>query len=976
MNSRKLIFAAAFVFAAAFIHGKTKTSYVQTEHFDIIFEEEAKESASSIYSVAEKFLDELCSTYNVKPQFRIPVYITAKSQSFNGYFTNYNYNHIVIFDAVPEENLYTNMNNMESTFLHELTHLVTVNVRNKFWTAFDKIAGDIYNPGYYLNMTTFVCEGASVFEESKNGDGRLNDGFFMHAIKQAKADGKFPSYSDVFGSRNIYPAGKASYEFGSAFTKFIIEKYGMEKYAEFWYKGINFHRPTVPWVFKKTYGVSLKDEWKNFYDSIDVSDIKKIAEEESNSGFSNRELHRFAASGSYENKILVTDEATGSVFLCTVENGKISSSKKIFTISNLSSAKLCADGRFICTKEISSNYPSKKNTAGIYDIENKKWHKIKQTGIYESCAILIDGKPYVLCIKSSSQKLWFELMSLDGKKTFGKKIEFKIGQIPFDLNSDGDGNVYFLLKDQLKFSLCKMKFTGGQIPQNYETVELEGIRARNLNVAKDSLGKTRVLFSFAKNEMIPSLASGEFEDGKIKMKLLEENLSGGIYTPVFAGGEVFYSANSYDEKRIQKLSFENPDAKEFILSFEVKNFGDENSDSENYEFKSIAFSESDIKPYRKLFYPGQSLVPLSLLQSYYISPSVYYTDEDDCLGSGGIYVLGLTAVKNNPADTRHLILTAGFNPVKKAGGFGATFMGKTQSEFLNFTNAFSSIFNSDGFMQLSNDLTISVEFQTGKLSHVVLSDSNFTFFGKNDMDEKRKDELDFTEAMLSKNNFYIKNNASITYTNIHSTGIKANEKLGFSIAMNYKNVAAFCTDDRKNSIFLGFRNVDDDVMHYQTLYPSATVRLPKLLPFECRGYFTYNLPLILNGSLFATNNNFTTYSAETVLFSWEIQKGFGPVPLFASNITLSALYRGELVQFGNRAMEIFHLGDDLKNVKYMQRNDYAGIKILSRLSFNSGALANSGTYLNLGYTLLYGVTDSTRGKIRGGMILSLSTGLF
>ena len=182
MNSRKLIFAAAFVFTAAFIHGKTKTSYVQTEHFDIIFEEEAKESASSIYSVAEKFLDELCSTYNVKPQFRIPVYITAKSQSFNGYFTNYNYNHIVIFDAVPEENLYTNMNNMESTFLHELTHLVTVNVRNKFWTAFDKIAGDIYNPGYYLNMTTFVCEGASVFEESKNGDGRLNDGSVFYAL--------------------------------------------------------------------------------------------------------------------------------------------------------------------------------------------------------------------------------------------------------------------------------------------------------------------------------------------------------------------------------------------------------------------------------------------------------------------------------------------------------------------------------------------------------------------------------------------------------------------------------------------------------------------------------------------------------------------------------------------------------------------------------------------------------------------------
>ena len=73
---------------------------------------------------------------------------------------------------------------MKSTFIHELTHLVTTNSSSGFWTATQKILGDIYNPGYYITLPTFIKEGASVHEESRKGEGRLNNGVFLHYIKQ------------------------------------------------------------------------------------------------------------------------------------------------------------------------------------------------------------------------------------------------------------------------------------------------------------------------------------------------------------------------------------------------------------------------------------------------------------------------------------------------------------------------------------------------------------------------------------------------------------------------------------------------------------------------------------------------------------------------------------------------------------------------------------------------------------------------
>lgn len=59
------------------------------------------------------------------------------------------------------------------TFTHELTHAVSINMRNPFWKVIDSVFGDIFNPGSAIIMTTLFKEGAAVSMEVPAGKGGL-----------------------------------------------------------------------------------------------------------------------------------------------------------------------------------------------------------------------------------------------------------------------------------------------------------------------------------------------------------------------------------------------------------------------------------------------------------------------------------------------------------------------------------------------------------------------------------------------------------------------------------------------------------------------------------------------------------------------------------------------------------------------------------------------------------------------------------
>src|SRR5574344_55245 len=102
-----------------------------------------------------------------------------------------------------------------------------------------------------------------------NGEGRLNDSFATHILKQAKLEGKFPSWKEASYTRDIYPIGTIPYIFGGSFNAYIQNRFGLAKYAEFWTLcGSTFSFEQT--IFKKVYGISLDKAWSDFENSIPV----------------------------------------------------------------------------------------------------------------------------------------------------------------------------------------------------------------------------------------------------------------------------------------------------------------------------------------------------------------------------------------------------------------------------------------------------------------------------------------------------------------------------------------------------------------------------------------------------------------------------------------------------------------------------------------------------------------------------------
>ena len=200
------LFGVFLLCAQLFAHsgsmsGEKDLRVVKTRWFDIIYPARCEQSASILYEKADGVYEEVTAQYGLTPSFRIPVVITPAVERFNAFWTSVPYNHITIYDtgASGSSELAVFSETLLSTFRHELTHAVTFNMKNGVWNAITKIFGDCVVPGM-LTVTTGMAEGATVTSESASGEGRLNDEYSKHYVKQAKIENQFPSYHDVSGA--------------------------------------------------------------------------------------------------------------------------------------------------------------------------------------------------------------------------------------------------------------------------------------------------------------------------------------------------------------------------------------------------------------------------------------------------------------------------------------------------------------------------------------------------------------------------------------------------------------------------------------------------------------------------------------------------------------------------------------------------------------------------------------------------------
>ncbi len=980
-----LILAASSAFA--------KTLHVTTKYFDIIYAEESRNSAAAIAEVADSLMEEISGEYATPPLKNIPVLLVKGTDVFNGYFSAYNYNHIVLFDTVPQGDLMFFEEQMTNTFRHELTHLISSNCKDGFWKKVSGILGDVYNPAYFVVMPTFFHEGAAVYSESETGSGRLNTGNYASFVRQAKLSGKFPSYTDAFGARSVFPATRLSYIYGAEFTDFIIKKHGFEKYAQMWHNAGKFKRLTAPGIFKKTYGISMKKEWKNFYDSIDVSGIESdeilgakgcLTKKE----FRGKSLHRYELGGAGENRILVRDLSTGDVFLASGLGTENAARKKVFSGSSMESARLSWDGKYIAITEISGNSIQNRITSSIYDVENGKWI-LRQEKVREICPIKIEntakgdpsesGMDLLLASISrgeDSQISRLQVASMDGRIIAEKN--FPINEVPFNLVSGPDSSFYFLEKNFGDYRLCRATITEGEVPElKFEFIPLGKINPENLSISHD--GKTTTAsFSYFREKSFGRCAVARIEGDSAAITWLDgADISGNTESPVVQDGKIFYCKTFIDESFIcmtTEEGFENSRAvRKESLAFEKLDDADH-----QIEGRTLIHPElPGEKNYGRLLYSGQTIAPISTVQPYYLSSSVYFTEEMDCLGKADSSFIGISVLKNSPSDFLHLALTAGTDIKNPYAGAGAVLMAKSQSDLINITNTLNVIGNyrEKELEQVTDEISSTVTLKAGRQSKLIFGNVLFMLHGKNAIDEDRMKELGYTQEQADQNYSYLRNIASVSWSNIHATGPRTYERAGMTVGLNYKNVYAKAHCKKQDSIFRFYGDYDDS-LEYSQLYPNATVKIPQLLPLENRGWFTFNIPLTCSGSLIPSNLIFANLNMEAILFSWEIQKGLGVIPAFINSISLSGLWMHEYKHYVNRNMEIRYLESDFHNLDSMIHNEYAGGQIKVRVAGNTGALASPNINLSINYSILKALQGEHKGKTQARMTLGVTANLF
>lgn len=468
---------------------------IQTEYFDFIFPEESAASARVLASRADDFYREICARLEVSDSMRkalcgMPIFITRETEILNGYFTPLPYNRIVLYDSAPPQSFAVFSDTILSVFYHELVHAVSLNIKSPFWYGFSRAAGDVYSPSLLLNLPTSFTEGIAVSFESARGEGRLNDAYSMHVIRQAKLEGKFPDWRTAAGAYSAYTDGSLPYMFGAAFADYLQKTYGQHPYAEFWKQSGRLHLFKLSaGIFKKVYGISLKQAWNDFEQSIQLPCAAPPADEAAALFPENGTEHKDAVKGRHLYKSLtfapdvLSDEDDISVAASGLNGGGTLAWYDAAS-SSVWKVRIGADGKpaekpvFLYTSDLSERLifsregdfsvssglrggKKAQSAASVYDV--KRGIIAAEVSGLRSAALIRtkDGKNMLAGVKREKDALSIVLYDLETliQKFPGEssltgelsapihKIPFGRTSFPFDICDAGDGRLVCLVKE-------------------------------------------------------------------------------------------------------------------------------------------------------------------------------------------------------------------------------------------------------------------------------------------------------------------------------------------------------------------------------------------------------------------------------------------------------------------------------------------------------------------------------------------------
>ncbi len=904
--------------------GAGRLAVIRTQYFDIIYPEECLEAAEKIALVADGYYEEIASLLDTDCRIRFPVSITRSVETTNGYFTVAPYNAIVIQYTPPEISLDQNSDSLTAVFYHELTHALSTNMKNGFSRFVAAVFGDWFAPAGFL-QTSFMHEGTAVSFESLKGEGRVHDPYSRLLVVQAKVDGRFPDWRDVTGARDIFPGGTDAYAFGALFCRYLQEKYGMEKYAEFWKTTGSLHG--FKSSIKKTYGKPVSEIWEDFEAWVGIPEVTPAVSPEhgtadffvyagleraGDDGFSKtnsrRSVFKCIAASAYG--LSWFESKTGAVWYAPVVDGRVQKPKKIFTCGAVSRLCLSDDGAWLLVSYLKADRRAKASLA-LYDIERKKLHALSIPSVRDGGFVRgAGGDLQFACVNISSDELSLDFYAVEGEKSVlqakhaspVKRIAFFPDEQPFSPTLSERGGLSCIVKKGMDWHIRLYEQDG-----KYREYGRQRTILHNLQGMLLSDGRLALTFSYGEvgdKAMLPrgGLLTVNLDGYESSLALQDDDVSGGVLNAALLPGEgerFLYVAAFYDTQRLMVMDFAARNVLRHTGREPVAKGADLPESASPVQTPTAFDSEPaaigerlSYNPFR--YYRRSLRIPIGMVKSYRRSELDSYTYGYTNLGTAFV---GATLASSTPWQDGILALSGGWNPFDKNGGACLSVSGGNDI----FTYAVNSnlLFDGYGFMQTTEGLSLSRLLYSRFGTSFTAGANGVYFYGHGNHGDK--------DDWSSRARGYVQ----------LSTVRKMSPRYGDFCGLTFQ---PFVLWERISS-------------HYVNAGASLVLRIPGIFP------------LSLTASLFPSSSYFASAGATVYLFSWEVQKGI-PLALYIDRFYLTAAYSGK---FSYQAKDYFDIGRTVDLARNLSKSDYSDLiqlrlaavasvnaGVLSRLSFDAG----------------------------------------
>ncbi|WP_295156877.1 TreP protein [uncultured Brachyspira sp.] len=510
---------------------------IQTKKFEIIFPIESRRTAENLAKTADNIYEKYSKILNSTVRGKIAITITPDFNLFNSAAMILPYSSLILYDTNLDENFTSYSNNFESVFIHELTHLLSMTSENTGLST--KILGN-WASFVHINAMPFMIEGAPVSMESFTGFGRANDPLVKQRLRQDMFEGNFRTPIQVSYVWTKMPYGNVYYEYGGLFSKYLQERFGMEKYNEFWnrmHTKLHFsflvYNSGVYGAFKKVYGIKFNEVWYDFQSSLALENINpsenmKVNDKET---FIN-DIY------SYDDTVYYIDGDIGALYSYKKERNNQDNKKDLkleFLIDRGSeSLDISKDGKNALIVSVMYSGGLYKYIIKEYDLNKKirtkrKWFDLQYARYFKEGIIGVSKDLHnsiLVYINENNEK---EIL-LPANDNFGYSSPAVID----------DNNIALIITENGIKHLAVFNY-------NNKSIKYIDTKDNTLNYVRYLRhSNNKLLFSYNNDDRYYKL--GEIDLNNNSMKLYTKDYSGGVFSAVYAGEDIYYKGrfSEYD----------------------------------------------------------------------------------------------------------------------------------------------------------------------------------------------------------------------------------------------------------------------------------------------------------------------------------------------------------------------------------------------------------------------------------------------